>query len=95
MVNYRKTLIQIGKLEQNFRKLKHAFCELNFKDCVFVLDRSLFSSYCSLLFCIFSLLNESFQELLSLQRALKEFVASADPIYSKQHEDFFVGFVGR
>jgi len=48
---------------------------------------------CLNVFC--SLLDESFQELISLQRALKEFVASADPVYSKQHEDFFIGFVGR
>lgn len=41
-----------------------------------------------------ALLAEAFQELIALQRALKEFVASADPIYSKQHEAFFVGFVG-
>lgn len=41
-----------------------------------------------------AILNEAFQELIALQRALKEFVASADPIYSKQHEEFFVGFVG-
>ena len=44
-------------------------------------------------FC--SLVNDSFEELVSLQRALKEFIASSDPIYSKQHEDFFVGFEGR
>ncbi|XP_052765398.1 zygotic DNA replication licensing factor mcm3-like [Mya arenaria] len=41
-----------------------------------------------------SLLKEAFTELIALQRALKEFVASADPIYSKQYEEFFVGFVG-
>ncbi|XP_021374912.1 zygotic DNA replication licensing factor mcm3-like isoform X1 [Mizuhopecten yessoensis] len=40
------------------------------------------------------LLNESFEELVAFQRALKEFVASADPIYSKQNEEFFVGFEG-
>ncbi|KAJ8321799.1 hypothetical protein KUTeg_000270 [Tegillarca granosa] len=41
-----------------------------------------------------SLLQEAFEELVAFQRALKEFVASADPVYSKQHEDFFVGFEG-
>ncbi|KAL5015401.1 hypothetical protein ScPMuIL_009671 [Solemya velum] len=41
-----------------------------------------------------SLLNESFEELVALQKALKEFVASADPVYSKQHEEFFIGFEG-
>jgi len=40
------------------------------------------------------LLNEACQELVAFQAALKEFVASADPIYSKQHEEFYVGFVG-
>ena len=42
-----------------------------------------------------SLLNESFEELVAFQKALKEFVASADPVYSKQHEEFFIGFEGR
>ncbi|XP_064596970.1 zygotic DNA replication licensing factor mcm3-like [Liolophura sinensis] len=41
-----------------------------------------------------SLLNEGFEEMVAFQRALKEFVASADPVYSKQHEEFFVGFEG-
>jgi DNA replication licensing factor MCM3 len=50
---------------------------------------------CEIVFYVFRLLAEAFQELIALQRALKEFVASADPIYSKQHEAFFVGFVGR
>lgn len=40
------------------------------------------------------LLEESFEEVIALQRALRELVASADPLYSKQHEDFFVGFEG-
>jgi DNA replication licensing factor MCM3 len=43
----------------------------------------------------FSLLDECFEELVAFQMALKEFVASADPVYSKQHEEFFVGFEGR
>lgn len=41
-----------------------------------------------------TLINESFEECVAFQRALKEFVASADPTYSKQHEEFFVGFEG-
>ncbi|XP_069105784.1 zygotic DNA replication licensing factor mcm3-like [Argopecten irradians] len=40
------------------------------------------------------LLNDAFEELIAFQRALKEFVASADPIYSKQNDEFFVGFEG-
>jgi hypothetical protein len=43
----------------------------------------------------YRLVNESFEECVAFQRALKEFVASADPTYSKQHEEFFVGFDGR
>lgn len=43
----------------------------------------------------YRLINESFEECVAFQRALKEFVASADPTYSKQHEEFFVGFEGR
>lgn len=41
-----------------------------------------------------TMLNESFEECVAFQRALKEFVASADPTYSKEHEEFFVGFEG-
>jgi len=33
--------------------------------------------------------------LLAFQRALKEFVGSIDPVYSKQTEEFFIGFEGR
>ncbi|KAL3891553.1 hypothetical protein ACJMK2_003812 [Sinanodonta woodiana] len=40
------------------------------------------------------LLNDSFEEMVAFQRALKEFVASANPVYSKQYEEFFVGFEG-
>ncbi|KAK7487331.1 hypothetical protein BaRGS_00021420 [Batillaria attramentaria] len=40
------------------------------------------------------LLESSFEELLCFNRALKEFVASIDPIYSKQNEEFYVGFEG-
>ncbi|XP_050404275.1 zygotic DNA replication licensing factor mcm3 [Patella vulgata] len=41
-----------------------------------------------------SLLNECFEELIAFNRALKELVASADPLHAKQHEEFFVGFEG-
>lgn len=41
-----------------------------------------------------TLINESFEECVAFQRALKEFVASIDQTYSKQHEEFFVGFEG-
>jgi len=41
------------------------------------------------------LLTNSFEELLAFQRALKEFVGSADPVYSKQYEEFFIGLEGR
>ncbi|KAH9494473.1 Zygotic DNA replication licensing factor mcm3 [Bulinus truncatus] len=40
------------------------------------------------------LLNESFEELICFQRALKDLVSSADPLYGKQHEEFFIGFEG-
>ncbi|XP_071496068.1 zygotic DNA replication licensing factor mcm3-like [Diadema antillarum] len=40
------------------------------------------------------LLNEAHEEVASFQRALKEFVTSADTAYGKQHDDFFVGFEG-
>lgn len=40
------------------------------------------------------LLNESFEELTCFQRALKDLVSAADPLYGKQHEEFFVGFEG-
>jgi len=41
------------------------------------------------------LVSSSFEELLAFQRALKEFVGSADPVYSKQYEEFFIGLEGR
>jgi len=45
--------------------------------------------------CACRLVNNSFEELLAFQRALKEFVGSADPVYSKQYEEFFIGLEGR
>ncbi|GFO12882.1 DNA helicase [Plakobranchus ocellatus] len=40
------------------------------------------------------LLNDSFEELVCFQRALKDLVTSSDPLYGKQHEEFFIGFEG-
>lgn len=40
------------------------------------------------------ILNNSFEELIAFQNALKEFVSSADTAYGKKHEEFFVGFDG-
>ncbi|KAI0207386.1 Zygotic DNA replication licensing factor mcm3 [Lamellibrachia satsuma] len=40
------------------------------------------------------LLNNSFEEQVAFHRALKEFVALADPVYGKQHEEFFVALEG-
>jgi DNA replication licensing factor MCM3 len=40
-------------------------------------------------------LSNSFEELLAFNKALKELVASADAVYSKQHEEFFIGLEGR
>ncbi|XP_035210983.1 zygotic DNA replication licensing factor mcm3-like [Stegodyphus dumicola] len=41
-----------------------------------------------------SLLAASFEELVAFQRALKEFVAAADPTYSKEKEAFFIALEG-
>ncbi|XP_074607666.1 zygotic DNA replication licensing factor mcm3-like isoform X1 [Acropora palmata] len=40
------------------------------------------------------ILNNSFEELIAFQNALKEFVSSADTSYGKKYEEFFVGFNG-
>lgn len=40
------------------------------------------------------LLNNSFEELLAFQRALKDLVASVDATYAKQFEEFFIGLEG-
>ncbi|CAG5124843.1 unnamed protein product [Candidula unifasciata] len=40
------------------------------------------------------LLSESFEELVCFQKALKDLVSSADPVYGKQHDEFFIGFEG-
>ncbi|XP_006211600.3 DNA replication licensing factor MCM3 isoform X3 [Vicugna pacos] len=41
-----------------------------------------------------SLLNNSFEELVAFQRALKDFVASIDATYAKQYEEFYIGLEG-
>ncbi|XP_064651857.1 zygotic DNA replication licensing factor mcm3-like [Lineus longissimus] len=40
------------------------------------------------------LLNNSFEESIAFQRALKKIVTNADAVYSKQYEEFFIGFEG-
>ena len=64
------------------------------ESCIKALDKYIKQISVELLFN-YRLVNESFEECVAFQRALKEFVASADPTYSKQHEEFFVGFDGR
>ncbi|XP_060529095.1 zygotic DNA replication licensing factor mcm3 [Cylas formicarius] len=41
-----------------------------------------------------SLLNNAFEELLSFERALKEYVSHVNPEYAKENEEFFIGFEG-
>lgn len=41
-----------------------------------------------------SLLNNAFEEQFAFSKALKEYVSSIQPSYSKEHEDFFVAFEG-
>jgi len=55
------------------------------------------ASHCKFtyLIIVFRLVTSSFEELLAFQRALKEFVGSADPVYSKQYEEFFIALEGR
>lgn len=40
------------------------------------------------------ILNNSFEELIAFQNALKEFVSSADTAYGRKNEEFFIGFDG-
>lgn len=42
----------------------------------------------------FRLLNNCFIELSAFQKAVKEYVANIDPAYSREHEEFFIGFEG-
>ena len=44
---------------------------------------------------VLRLLNNSFEEMVAFQKALRELVTSADSVYAKQHEEFFVGLEGR
>ncbi|KAG1669231.1 DNA replication licensing factor MCM3 [Nymphon striatum] len=41
-----------------------------------------------------ALLNGAFEEIIAFQRALKDFVGSADSSYARQHEEFFIGLEG-
>ena len=41
-----------------------------------------------------TLTEDAFDEILAMQRALKEYVGSVDPSYAKETSDFFVGFEG-
>ena len=41
-----------------------------------------------------NILEDAFDEIVAIQRALKEYVGSIDPTYSKESQDFFVGFEG-
>lgn len=41
-----------------------------------------------------SLLNNAFEEQVAFQAALKEYVASVDPTFAKEQEDFFIAFEG-
>ena len=45
--------------------------------------------------CVWSLLKAANEELIAFQNALREFVSSVDTAYSKEFEEFFVGFEGR
>ena len=40
------------------------------------------------------ILEDAFDEIVAIQRALKEYVGSIDPSYAKETQDFFVGFEG-
>ena len=40
------------------------------------------------------LLSNAFEEIVAFQAALKEFISSVDTVYSKEFEEFFVGFEG-
>lgn len=43
---------------------------------------------------IFRLLNDTLNEQLAFQRAIKEFVGGIDTSYAKENEEFHVGFEG-
>ena len=44
--------------------------------------------------CMCRLFTNACEEVLLLQRALKEYVTTIDKNYSDRHEEFFVGFEG-
>lgn len=39
-------------------------------------------------------MTNGFEELSALQKAVKELIGNIDPAYSKENEDFFIGFEG-
>ena len=41
-----------------------------------------------------NILEDAFDEIVAMQRALKEYVGSIDPSYAKETQDFYVGFEG-
>ena len=41
------------------------------------------------------ILNDSQEEMIGAQNALKEFVGYADTSYAKKFEEFYIGFEGR
>ena len=41
-----------------------------------------------------NILEDAFDEIVAIQRALKEYVGAIDPTYAKETSDFFVGFEG-
>jgi len=41
-----------------------------------------------------NILDDAFDEIVAIQRALKEYVGTIDPSYAKESKDFFIGFEG-
>jgi len=41
-----------------------------------------------------NILDDAFDEIVAIQRALKEYVGTIDPSYAKETKDFFIGFEG-
>lgn len=41
-----------------------------------------------------SLILNAFEEQLAFSRALKDYISTIQPSYSKTHEDFYIGFEG-
>lgn len=41
-----------------------------------------------------ALVNSAFEEQLAFGRALKDYVSTLQPSYSKSHEEFYIGFEG-